>query len=115
MDLERTLGLTDSRTIYLARHLATFLLFFGAVVCFYKLGKDYVRSDILGVFGAALAWLVELHVSGRRGIRLRLRIGYRFAARRRWRVGVSRRGRRRHRRRRARTLDPRASRAEAAK
>ncbi len=43
--VERTLHLTDGRSIYLSRHLLTFLLFFTGVIFFYLLSRNYFNSN----------------------------------------------------------------------
>lgn len=42
--LAKALGVSDSRTYYLLRHLAVFLVFVGGVGALYKLGSRYLRS-----------------------------------------------------------------------
>jgi hypothetical protein len=38
-------NLTDTHSIYLARHLCTFILFFVAVVLFFHAAKKYLRDN----------------------------------------------------------------------
>jgi hypothetical protein len=52
--VERVLGLEDSRSIYLMRHLVSFLLFFAGAVFFYLLVRHLFRSWKLGLLGAGL-------------------------------------------------------------
>jgi hypothetical protein len=52
--VEKTLGLTDSRDIYMARHLWGFLFFFVATFFFYRLCKGLFGSWRLGLLGVAL-------------------------------------------------------------
>jgi hypothetical protein len=49
---EKVFGLTDTREIYLMRHLLNFLLFFTAVYFFYLLCKEYFNSWKTGLLGA---------------------------------------------------------------
>jgi len=49
---ERTFGLEDSRTIYLMRHLVTFLVFWLGVLLFYLLCKRLFGSWRIGLLGA---------------------------------------------------------------
>jgi hypothetical protein len=50
--VERVFRLKDDRQIYLARHLVTFLLFFAAVVVFYRLLRRRFASRLAGGVGA---------------------------------------------------------------
>ena len=50
--MERTLGLEDSKNIVLARHLATFGLFYIGVMFFYLLLKRHFKSWRMGLLGA---------------------------------------------------------------
>jgi hypothetical protein len=52
--LEHALGLEDSRQIYLMRHLATFVLFWSAVIAFFFLAKGRYDSWQLALVGSAL-------------------------------------------------------------
>ncbi len=51
VSLEKWLGLTDSRPVYLMRHLITFLTFYAGVFVFYRLLKDRFGKGV-GVCGA---------------------------------------------------------------
>ncbi|MBK5285769.1 MAG: glycosyltransferase family 39 protein [Bacteroidia bacterium] len=42
--LEKLFSITDTRSIYLMRHLCTFLLFFVSVIFFYRIAKEYFTS-----------------------------------------------------------------------
>lgn len=52
--IERVFSLTDTREIYYFRHLATFLLFYAGVGCFYILTKNYFKSWKIGLFACIL-------------------------------------------------------------
>jgi hypothetical protein len=49
--IEKALGLSDTRDIYLMRHLATFLLFYLSVCAFYFLGAKLTGSRRLALLG----------------------------------------------------------------
>jgi hypothetical protein len=51
--LEKGLGLQDTRPIFFMRHLVTFLLFFTAVLVFYRLLRRRFDSRLVGLAGAA--------------------------------------------------------------
>jgi hypothetical protein len=50
--MEKAFRLEDPREIYLARHLATFLLFFASVVVFYRIVRRRFQSRWIGLTGA---------------------------------------------------------------
>jgi hypothetical protein len=52
--VEKGLDLKDERSIYLARHLTTFLLFWIGCIFFYKLMKRLLRSPPLALLGCVL-------------------------------------------------------------
>ena len=52
--LETALGLDDSRDRYLARHLATFLIFWGACIAFFFLAKNRFGRWWIALIGCAL-------------------------------------------------------------
>jgi len=52
--IEQALGLSDSRSIYLARHLAGFLCFWAGVLCFYLLARRVFKSWKLAIVGSAM-------------------------------------------------------------
>jgi hypothetical protein len=52
--LERAFGLEDSRTVYLMRHLVTFLLFYAAVIVFYILCARGFSSPWAGLLASLL-------------------------------------------------------------
>ena len=54
--LAKALGVDDSRTYYLLRHLAVFLVFMGGVWALYRLGSAYLRSWRWGLLVSF--WLV---------------------------------------------------------
>jgi Dolichyl-phosphate-mannose-protein mannosyltransferase len=54
MFLEKRLGLPDIRQVYLMRHLMTFLFFYAAVVCFYRLARRRFESGWLALAGSAM-------------------------------------------------------------
>lgn len=51
---ERALRVVDSRSIYLLRHLLTFLAFYLGIVFFYFLCRRYFRNALYGLAGSAL-------------------------------------------------------------
>jgi len=51
MTVEKTLGLTDLRSIYFARHVATFLLFFTACIVFYRMLRRTYPERTVAVAG----------------------------------------------------------------
>lgn len=52
--LEYVLQLTDSRAIYLMRHVMTFLLFYSSVVTFFSLCTQRFKNWKIGLFGSLL-------------------------------------------------------------
>lgn len=52
--LEKVFGLSDTRSVYLTRHLAGFLCFWVAIVFFYLLAKRVFASWKLGLLGSAM-------------------------------------------------------------
>jgi hypothetical protein len=54
MFLEKRLGLSDIRDVYLMRHLMTFLFFYTAVLCFYRLALRRFESGWLALAGSAM-------------------------------------------------------------
>jgi hypothetical protein len=52
--LERRLHLRDTRPVYFMRHLLTFLLFFAAVVVFYRVLRRRFHSRLVGLAGTAV-------------------------------------------------------------
>lgn len=49
--MEKAAGLSDTREIYLARHLLTFLVYFGGSVAFYYLGMRIMRDRRIALLG----------------------------------------------------------------
>ena len=52
--IEKVFNITDDRSIFLSRHLSTFLLFFTGVIFFYFLAKDYFVSKNAALLSCAI-------------------------------------------------------------